>query len=82
MCLFSNGYACFFSKRTEALGLLTGFRGSELGKQNLTAVPRDKNSGSFLCILFMYYTINVPLMGWELVWMFRTPLFLGVIKVN
>lgn len=49
MCLFSNGYACFFSKLTEA----SGFRGSELGKQNLTAVPRDKK----LRELFMYLTV-------------------------
>ena len=48
---FWNGYACFFSKRTEALVLLTGFRGSELRKQNLTAIPRDKNSESFIYIL-------------------------------
>lgn len=51
---FLNGYACFFSK--NALGNLTGFRGSKLGKQNLTVIiPRNKYSESFIRMYVCMY---------------------------
>lgn len=82
---FSNFYACFFQQEHRGLG-----PSFWLQRQQGLQLPVIKTQSAF----YVSYSLgalylSVALMGWEhregstlLLWMFRTALFLGVIKIN